>query len=157
MYIPAPATNLTNSPRFVGRKLLFAEQTRIKRKPPPTIGEEVRPGLLCWGTAGELPSGEPVPMVSVNVETHTEISRETTPVRIENPDDPDQHVNVDQTNKMKLRKTEPVEKNNSATQDGFSDHLDALEATGDGALIEHARNIRTGNYTVQYAPPNRAL
>ena len=114
MYIPAPNVNLYNSPRFQARKL-FAETARIKRKPPKTTGADETVGLLCWGTVGELPSAEAVPTVDVNV--HTEVSRETTAVRIENPNDPNQYVDALQTNKMKTEKQEPKEKNNSATKD----------------------------------------
>ena len=36
--------NLFNSPRFIRRPLLFAEQTRIKRKPPKEESEDNKPG-----------------------------------------------------------------------------------------------------------------
>jgi hypothetical protein len=137
MYIPGPSINYQNSPRFVGRKL-FAEQSRIKRKPPRVV-EDDTVGLLCWGVVGELPSAEPMPTTDVNVEL-TEISRETTDIRIENPDDPNQYVDAKQTDKMKMEKKEPQEKNNSATKDaeldeGYwerADQINAFSPTAEG-------------------------
>ena len=152
MYIPGPAINIYGTPRFVARKL-FADDSRIKRKPPKSTTEgESKPGYLCWGQVGNMPTAAPVPEVSFEV--HDEQSRETTPVRIVNPDDPNQYVDALQTNKMKLKITDPEEKNNSDTLDA---HLDALETSGNAELRKHAENIRTGNYTVQYKPPERAL
>ncbi len=154
MYIPGPKINIYGTPRFVQRPTLF-DESRIKRKPPKTTTEdESKPGFLCWGVVGDLPSAQPVPSVSFNVEEHEEVSRETTPIEIVNPDDPTQKVNALQTNKMKLKYTKPAEDNNSDTLDA---HLDALETSGDAELRKHAQNIRTGNYTVQYNPPERAL
>jgi len=151
MYIPAASTNLYNSPRFQARKL-FTEQTRIKRKPPKTAGTDDTPGLLCWGTVGGLPSAEAVP--TVNVEVHTEKSRETTPVRIENPDDPSQHVDALQTDKMTLTKTVPVETNNSATQDA---DLSKLDSKVQAAVQPSTGGTKQVDYTVTYKPPERAL
>ena len=150
MYTPDLRVNLYNSPRFQARKL-FTEQTRIKRKPPKTTGADETVGLLCWGTVGDLPSAEAVPLV--NVDVHTEKSRTTTPVRIENPDDPAQHVDALQTNGMEIEVNSPVDLDNSAT-------MDSVVATLEGAaehLKKHAENIKTGNYKIQYNPPDRAL
>jgi hypothetical protein len=78
MYIPGPSINIYGTPRFVARKTLF-DESRIKRKPPKsTTEDESKPGYLCWGVVGDLPSGEPVPYVSFEVK---EQSRETTPNR----------------------------------------------------------------------------
>jgi len=155
MYIPAPAVNLLNSPRFVSRSTLFAEQTRIKRKPPPVVNEDDKAGFLCWGEVGALPSAARVPETDVVVETHKEISRKTTPARIENPDDPEQHVDVDQTDQMTLEKTKPAEKNNTATKDA-----DTSGITDDrvrGAVKESTAATGTERYTVDYNPPERAV
>jgi len=151
MYIPAATTNLYNSPRFQARKL-FTEQTRIKRKPPKTTSADETVGLLCWGTVGDLPSAEAVPMV--DVETHTEVSRETTQVRIENPDDPSQYVDALQTNKMKLTKTVPAEINNSATADA---DLSKLDTKVQAAVQPSTGGTKDVDYTVTYKPPERAL
>lgn len=155
MYLPAPAINITGTPRFVQTWRLFSEQTRIKRKPPPVVSADSTPGLLCWGTVGDLPKAEPVPEVSFVVQKHKEVSRETTPARIVNPDDPDQHVNVDQTKKMTLDKTVPAEKQNSATKDATS-----TEGTDDriiAATKPSTAATKTERYTVEYNPPERAL
>ena len=155
MYIPAPAINITGTPRFVQTWRLFAEQTRIKRKPPQPVSEDSTPGLLCWGEVGDLPGAEPVPEVSFVVETHKEVSRKTTPARIENPDDPEQHVNVDQTNQMTLDKTVPAEKNNTATKDTDT------SAAGDDRIIDAIKPAtaatKTERYTIDYNPPERAV
>jgi len=146
--------NWTNSPRFI-RRSLFAEQARIKRKPPRAVSEDNKPGYMCWGEVGDLPSAEPVPEVGFNVETHKEVSRETTPARIENPDDPEQHVNIDQTNQMTLDKTVPAEKNNSATKDA------TVSGIEDDRIIEAIKPAtaatKTERYTVDYNPPERAV
>jgi hypothetical protein len=148
MYIPGPKINIYGTPRFVQRPTLF-DESRIKRKPPKSAtADESKPGYLCWGTVGDLPSPEPVP--TVGFETHTEVSRETTPVRIENPDDPAQYVDALQTNKMKLEKDVPVEKNNSSTTDSNTSSF------GD-AMQTAATSTKKETYTVNYNPPERAL
>lgn len=154
MYIPGPAINIYGTPRFVARKL-FADDSRIKRKPPRSATvDESKPGFLCWGVVGNLPTAAPVPEVSFAVaETHTEVSRKTTPIRIENPDDPSQHVDALQTNSIELKINEPVEEGNSAT-------MDAVAATIEHAadnLKAHAEEIKAGRYRVVYNPPERAL
>ena len=146
--------NWTNSPRFTKRKL-FAEQSRIKRKPPVPVSEDNKPGFLCWGQVGDLPTAERVPEVGFNVEKHKEVSRKTTPARIENPDDPEQHVNVDQTNQMTLDKTVPAEKSNTATKDTDT------SAAGDDRIIDAIKPAtaatKTERYTIDYNPPERAV
>lgn len=158
MYIPGPAINITGTPRFQARKL-FAETSRIKRKPPRITGEdEDKPGFLCWGEVGDLPSAEPVPEVSFEVveETYTEVDRETTPVRIVNPDDPNQYVDALQTDKMKMKKETPEEKNNSATKDA------ELDEGGWEQREERTAFTAAGQPEVVYqrwifVPPERAL
>jgi len=156
MYLPAPSINITGNPQFIQHWHLFAEQTRIKRKPPPAAAsDDNKPGLLCWGKVGELPSAEPVPEVSFVVQKHKEVSRETKPVRVENPDDPEQYVDVDQTEKMTLDKTVPAEKQNSATKDATS-----TEGTDDriiNATVPATAATKTERYTIEYNPPERAV
>ena len=155
MYIPGPSINILGTPRFVQRPLLFTEQKRIVRKPPKTAGEdESKPGYLCWGQVGDLPSAEAVPEVSFVVEDHSEISRETTPARIENPDDPEQYVDVEQTNKMTLEKTTGKEKNNTATSDA---DLSGVDADKRDAVKKSDNTSKTTQYTVTYNPPERAV
>ena len=144
--------NWTNSPRFV-RRSLFAETARIKRKPPRTVSEDNKPGYLCWGEVGDLPTAERVPEVGFNTEEHKEIDRETDDERIENPDDPDQHVNVKQTNKMTLEKRRPAEKSNSATKDADGEFV----IDGASGLRKRTATTKTERYTVEYNPPERAV
>lgn len=152
MYIPGPAINITGSPRFISRKL-FADDSRIKRKPPKsTTEDESTPGLLCWGVAGQMPTPERVPTVSFEV---TETDRETTPVRIENPDDPNQYVDVLQTNKMKLNVPVPQEKNNSSTADA---DIHSLDVAGTGTFQKQTESTdSTRDYTITFKPPERAV
>jgi hypothetical protein len=157
MYIPGPSINIYGTPRFVARKTLF-DESRIKRKPPKsTTEDESKPGYLCWGVVGDLPSGEPVPYVSFEVK---EQSRETTPVKIVNPNDPSQYVDALQTNKMKVEKTEPKEKDNSKTKDAEFDEghwesnlqINAFSPAGGGS---GPPTTVTEYWT--FVPPERAL
>jgi hypothetical protein len=151
MYIPGFSIKNYGSYGFV-RPSLF-DESRIKRKlPKTTTPEESKPGFLCWGVVGDLPSPEAVPTVSFVV--HKEVSRETTPVKIVNPDDPDQHVDALQTNKMKLEKTVPAEKNNSATEDSS---LDGFNDAEKDAFKPATASEKTEDYSVEYNPPERAL
>jgi hypothetical protein len=162
MWIPGPHLNILGSPQFVARKYLFDDR-RIKRKPPKTTTEdESKPGFLCWGVVGDLPSAQQVPSVGFDVvgEEHTEISRETTPIRIENPDDPSQYVDALQTNKMKLEKKENQPKKNSDTKDANFDEgnwtsdeqVNAFTPAGSGSGPP-----TTVTETWTFHPPERAL
>jgi hypothetical protein len=67
---------------------------RIPRPAVPLEGE-TPPGLICWGTVGDLPSPEQLPSVGFTVvhnEEWKEWGRKTEDVRIENPDDPSQYI-----------------------------------------------------------------
>lgn len=154
MYIPGPSINITGTPRFVQRPLLFTEQKRIVRKPPKEESEDT-PGLLCWGVVGDLPSANAVPEVSFDTqEYHMEISRETFRTQIFNPDDPEQYVEVDQTNKMTLKKDATSEKNNSATKDA---DLSGVDADKRDAVQKADDTPKGTTYTVEYKPPERAV
>jgi hypothetical protein len=65
---------------------------RIPRPAVPMEGE-TPPGLICWGTVGNLPSPQALPTVDFNVKKK-ETKRQERPVRIENPDDPSQYIMV---------------------------------------------------------------
>jgi hypothetical protein len=65
---------------------------RIPKLPVPLEGE-TPPGLLCWGTVGNLPSPQQMPTVDFNVKK-TEKKRVERPIRVENPDDPSQYIEV---------------------------------------------------------------
>jgi len=64
-------------------------------RPPPAEEGDTPPGRICWGAVGDLPSPEPLPGVSLVVkpnEEWKEWGRKSEPVRIENPDDPEQYI-----------------------------------------------------------------
>ena len=64
-------------------------------KPPPQLEGTTPEGLLCWGTAGSMPSPEQMPTVGFTVkypEDWGEQTRATRDIRIQNPDDPEQYV-----------------------------------------------------------------
>jgi hypothetical protein len=70
---------------------------RIPRPAVPMEGE-TPPGLICWGTVGDLPSPQQLPNVDFNTkksEEHVEQKRESTLIRVENPDDPGQYIEVE--------------------------------------------------------------
>lgn len=81
-------------PTYDNRPTVF-RGLRIPR-PPPELEGETPAGLLCWGSAGELPSPTPLPTVDFNVkypdEFWNEKWRANELVRIENPDDPTQYI-----------------------------------------------------------------
>jgi hypothetical protein len=102
-------------------------------KPPPAADDVSQPGRLCWGSVGALPNATPVPMVSFNVvtaeETHTELERKSTNVRITNPDDPtgQTYVVVDRADEIlfkKNHKTRDGKDWTSSNTDGASDFGD---------------------------------
>ena len=73
------------------------DRFRIPR-PPEFDPEGTSPGLICWGTVGQMPQALPMPTVDFNV--YTERSRVSQDVRIENPDDPDQYVIADRAQEI---------------------------------------------------------
>jgi len=73
------------------------DRHRIPR-PPEFDPEGTAPGLICWGTVGQMPQAQPMPGVDFN--THTERSRVSEDVRIENPDDPSQYVIADRATEI---------------------------------------------------------
>ena len=159
MYIPGPAINWSGTPRFVSRKL-FAETSRIKRKPPRITGEdEDKPGFLCWGEVGDLPSAEPVPEVSFSVADYTETSRETEAVRIANPDDPEQYVDALQTKKIEMleKRVDALEKNNTDTKDGDFSGIDEDLVNHFHNVISDLTGAKEVKTTFNYKPPERAL
>jgi hypothetical protein len=78
---------------------------RIPKLPVPLEGE-TPPGLLCWGTVGNLPSPQQMPTVDFNVKS-TETSRQERDIRIENPDDPTQYINVKRADQITFNRTNP--------------------------------------------------
>ncbi len=83
--------------RHLPLKPLSTEQSPYSwfRLPLPADGE-TPPGAICWGTVGDMPSPERLPGVDFNTveRKHTEKKRKERDVRIENPDDPEQYIQV---------------------------------------------------------------
>ena len=83
---------------------------RIPKAAPAAEGGDNPPGYLCWGTIGTLPTPETVVDDSFQTvdcqETHLEQSRESQVVKIENPENAQDWVEVDRANKMVFKKTE---------------------------------------------------
>lgn len=83
---------------------------RLPAKPPADTNEDSIPGRLCWGQVGKLAEGKLVVGDSFEVldcdERHNEISRKTDDIRIENPDDSEQWVEVRRANETTYNKTE---------------------------------------------------
>lgn len=101
---------------------------RRPRPAPPPENEESVPGRLCWGALGALPAPKLVTNDSFEVldcnERHVEASRVADDIRIENPDDSEQWVEVNRANKIVFNKTE---KNLSA-----NDNTSTIEPEGIG-------------------------
>lgn len=151
MYIPAPAGP------GVGKHRDLFRQSRIPRKAKRIVEEdESKPGYLCWGQLGAIPSSEPVPTTTLVVkETHHELSRETRAVRIENPDDPEQYVNALQTLKMRIQRLENQLADNSATQDADFEEWESADVVGFEANLSN--EPKSSSYTITFKPPERAL
>jgi hypothetical protein len=102
-------------------------QDRIPRSLPEDKSEQ-HPGRLCWGNTGELPQPKPVAGVGFNVvfpEEHIEHSRQTTDVRIENPEDRSQYVIAKRTEEMIFNRiTTGDAKGNNNTDTGGEDFGD---------------------------------
>ena len=146
--------NWFNSPRFT-RRPLFAETARIKRKPPREASEDNKPGYLCWGEVGDLPTAEPVSTTGFNTQVK-EKKRETEEVDIVNPDDQSQKVKALQTKKMEMEKTVPAEKNNSATKDAEPDE-NGWSLIEERVAFTAAGQTQTVQEEWVFNPPDRAL
>jgi hypothetical protein len=100
------------------------QRFRIPRPPEQTEAGSV-PGQICWGTVGPMPQAVPMPGVDFNVQT--ERSRKSQPVRIENPDDPEQYVIADRATEItfdgKVNAAPPgPNTHNSQSTPGMSDY-----------------------------------
>ncbi len=99
---------------------------RIPRAAPTPENEEKIEGLLCWGQVGDIPTGEPHTGTGFNTrdgnEEHFELSRESDQVRIENPSDPQDWVEVDRGKVLTIRKdTKPAPSNTAGAAPDFGD------------------------------------
>lgn len=87
---------------------------RLPTPAPADTNEDSVPGRLCWGQVGKLAEGELVTGDSFEVldcdERQKEASRRTDNIRIENPDEPEDWVEVDRANTLVFHKTEKKQK-----------------------------------------------
>ncbi len=120
---------------------------RIPRPAPADEGIDHLPGNLCWGAVGNQPTPELAPSNGFNIvscnERYTEVSRKTVDVRIENPDDAEQYIDVNRANELQGHKRENTT--------GPKDNSDALEPEGIGdfspspIVREGFKPLGTGN------------
>jgi hypothetical protein len=103
---------------------------RLPKPAPADTNEDSIPGRLCWGQVGKLPEGKLVVGDSFETldcdERHNEKSRKTDDIRIENPDDSEQWVEVRRANETTYNKIEKKVKapTNSSTTvpEGIEDY-----------------------------------
>jgi len=111
------------------KKEITKYRTERVVKSEPEDKSEQNPGLLCWGTVGTLPA--PVPLTTgfeIAKTEHIEEWRETEPVRIENPDDPEQYVMAARTKRMgfEVHEVNPQFVTNNNTSTGGEKQPDEL-------------------------------
>lgn len=101
---------------------------RLPKPPPADDNADVVPGRLCWGQVGSLPSAELVEgdsFETVNCdEQHDEVTRETQDVRIENPEEPEDWVEVERPNTFRMNKKETTKSPSSNTDTAAADFGD---------------------------------
>jgi hypothetical protein len=117
--------------RRIQRTRFFDEKRTIR---PPIVEEDEddTPGRLCWGAPNDIPEPEFAPTVAFEVITKEEESwvewdRESDTVKIENPEDSEDWVEVDRAKKLQYRKTAtatPYEGNSSSTSTDFSNYTE---------------------------------
>lgn len=87
----------------------FFAHPRVPRPAPADTNEDATPGHLCWGVVGALPQPEVAESEGFEVvnekEDHVEYNRNSEDVRIENPDTPEDWVEVDRAHKLFFNKT----------------------------------------------------
>jgi hypothetical protein len=123
------------------------DRFRIPR-PPEFDPEGTAPGLICWGTVGQMPSAQPMPGVDFNV--HTERSRRSEDVRIENPDDANQYVIADRAKEITFDSTKndapPGPNTSSKPAAGFDDYTPIQKAQFIASGIPPAATTLTLRY-----------
>lgn len=87
---------------------------RLPTPAPADTNDDAIPGHLCWGKAGklaegQLDTGDSFELVDCD-EKHKEASRKTDNIRIENPEDDQQWVEVQRANTLVFNKTEKKQK-----------------------------------------------
>jgi hypothetical protein len=104
------------------------QRLRIPTPAPAPDKTDQKPGYLCWGDEGTLPT--PTPAVGPNIEmkpdeVHTEVARKAVSVRIQNPDDPSQYIMVRRADEITFKKTGgaagPAPEPNSFSNSNFSE------------------------------------
>jgi len=125
------------------------QRYRIPR-PPEFDPEGTTPGLICWGTVGQMPQALPMPGVDFNV--NTERSRVSEDVRIENPDDPSQYVIADRALEITFdsagNAAPPGPNTSSQPAPGMSDYT---VAESEGFIPAGSGTRNNGTQTFRYA------
>lgn len=84
-------------------------KSRLPRPAPIDENEDSIPGKLCWGEVGSLPSAELAETVGFEIvkdeEKWTETTRKAEDERIENPDEPEDWVEVNRPTEIKYNAT----------------------------------------------------
>lgn len=102
---------------------------RLPRAAPADTNDDSIPGHLCWGSVGKLPTGVLDTADSFEVldcdERHAEVSRTSDDIRIENPDDSEQWIEVNRAKKTVYNKTEktvgPPSNSSASEPEGIGD------------------------------------
>lgn len=76
---------------------------RLVRPPQPDAAGST-PGLICWGSTGDMPTAEAMPSVGFQIqgEAWQEWGRESKLVRVENPENESQYVMEDRPTQIKF-------------------------------------------------------
>ncbi len=98
---------LIRDPDFTG---FTYRRFRVPTPAPADTGADNTPGRLVWGQLGTVPTPEVAESMGFEVvncdETHIETDRISEKIKIENPDEPEDWVEVDRAKKYFFNKTE---------------------------------------------------
>lgn len=134
---------------------------RVPAPPPADTGADNTPGHLCWGQVGQVISPEVAATegfeVVNNDETMVETTRESDKIKIENPDEPEDWVEVDRANKLYYNRTTNHYKKDSNTwsadPEGIGDFSPSpIEFSNFKPLGSTDRNRIRGIFTIKNGP-----
>lgn len=129
------------------------QRYRIPR-PPDQIEEGSEPGKICWGSAGAMPSAEPMPTFGFTVKEHwKETSRESDVVRVENPDDPTQYVMEDRPKSLKFDKTTDDGQSGTNTASTPAEGIKELQPVYQTIIQPVSTTIRRETVFIEYVNP----
>lgn len=125
-------SNLSKALEAAGLGPLVYSQFRVPAPAPAPVNDNKTPGLIAWGTVGSLPSGVLVEGDGFETidcdEKHVETTRVSHDVRIENPDNNKNWVEVARADSMNFNKTETTKKPGNNTSTASAD-FGGFEAT----------------------------